>query len=641
MYGMQVYDWKKIGLRVGLELHQQLDTKHKLFCNCSTVLVNEPESRVLIRRLRPTLSELGEVDVAALFEWKRGRYYVYEAVEQACCLVEADEEPPHMLNMEALLTAIIISLMLNARVVDEVHVMRKIVIDGSNTTGFQRTAIVAMGGWIEDEEGRVGIQTICLEEDAARKIEERGKAVVYRLDRLGIPLIEIATTPDIHTPEQAERVAYKIGQYLRMTGRVKRGLGTIRQDLNVSIKGGEKVEIKGVQKLELISKVVEYEALRQLRLLEIREELKKRGLSKDMINYDIIDVSEIFANTKCKVIRKVLKKGGKVMALKLPGFKGIVGKELQPGRRFGTELADYARFWADVKGLFHTDELPAYGISEAEVNRLYEKMGADPSRDAIVLIADEEYKAIEGLKSVADRAREAFDGIPKETRGANPDGTTRYLRPQPGAARMYPETDIPLIEITPELIEKAYKMVPEKPEEKYERFVREYGLSDDLARQVLSSYRLDLFEYLAEKYRSVPPTLIASTIVSLLKALRKDGVPVGNIEDSHIDQLFNCYVNGMLPKESFEDVLSWIAENPECSIEDAIKSLGIRPVSMEVVERRVEEVIQAHREEVKALGHKAFKRIMGIVMKEFRGKVDGRIVAEIVRNKIKELLNQE
>ncbi len=287
-------DYSALGLKVGLEMHQQLDTKHKLFCACPTRLRKESPSVNFRRYLRPTQSELGEVDPAALFEFKRGRVYVYESYDDSVCLVEHDEEPPHDLNPEAIDIALMVALMLHARPVDEIHVMRKIVIDGSNTTGFQRTAIIALGGYVDDIEGKVPIQTICLEEDAARKMGEKEKEVYYRLDRLGIPLIEIATAPVLKNPEQVERVAYKIGQILRMTGKVKRGIGTIRQDLNISIKGGAKIEIKGVQELGLLAKIVEYEVLRQVNLLKIRDELLKRGVREDDIVDEFVDITDVF-----------------------------------------------------------------------------------------------------------------------------------------------------------------------------------------------------------------------------------------------------------------------------------------------------------------------------------------------------------
>jgi len=632
---MEKIDYGKIGLKVGLELHQQLNTKHKLFCNCPTELVEKEPEYVFIRKLRPTRSELGEVDIAALFEWKRGRKYVYETYENHACLVEGDEEPPHNLNSEALEIALTVALMLHSKPVDEVHVMRKIVIDGSNTTGFQRTAVVALGGYIDDEEGIVRIQTICVEEDAARKIGEKGKDVVYRLDRLGIPLIEISTGPDIHNPEQAERVAYKIGQLLRITGRVKRGLGTIRQDLNISIEGGEKIEIKGVQKLELIKKVVEYEALRQLKLLEIKDELIRRGIKEEDLELNPLDVTEVFKNTKSKLIKNAMRKGGKILAQVLPGFKGILGIEVQPGRRFGTELSDYAKFWGGVTGLIHTDELPKYGISVDEARKLYEVCKANSERDAIIIIADDENKAREALKAVVERAKYALKGIPKETRAANPDGTTRYMRPQPGAARMYPETDVPPIEITEELLRRIKENIPEMPEKKLRKFVEKYGLSGNLAKQMIKSYWLDLFEKIVEKHNGkVSPTLVATTLENTLKSLKNEGVPVDNIADEHIEELFDFYAEGKLAKEAIPEILKWLAYNPSKHVSDAIETLGLERVSLKDVEELVEKIIEMKRDDIEERRHKAFSIVMGLAMRELRGKVDGKTVAEIVKRKL-------
>jgi len=455
---MNRVDYEEVGLKVGLEIHQQLATTTKLFCSCPAEL-SEEDHYGFERRLRPTRSEMGEVDVAALFEWRRGRVYEYQAPHGHSCLVEADEEPPHPINREAVVIAMAIAKALNSWIVDEVHVMRKVVIDGSNTSGFQRTAIIALGGHIEVEGKKYGIETIVVEEDASRKLGEKGSRVLYRLDRLGIPLIEIATSPDIHTPEEAYKVALAIGRLLRLTGKVRRGLGTIRQDLNISIRGGAKTEIKGVQKLELIPKVVAYEVQRQLRLLEIRDELKRRGVKEeDLAKVKPVDVTDLFKSTKSKVVKRALSSGGRVYALKLPGFHGLLGKELVPGRRFGTELADYARFWGGVGGLFHSDELPAYGIDKGEVDRVYEALGARRGFDAFVLIADEENRVLKALEAVLERAKHALRGVPEETRAALPDGTTRYMRPRPGSARMYPETDIPPLEVTPEMHEEAEKL---------------------------------------------------------------------------------------------------------------------------------------------------------------------------------------
>ncbi|MCJ7469987.1 Glu-tRNA(Gln) amidotransferase subunit GatE, partial [Candidatus Bathyarchaeota archaeon] len=275
-------DYEKIGLKVGLEVHQQLDTSAKLFCSCKPELFKEEAPITFIRRLRPTQSELGQIDPAAYFEFQKGVKIKYEANSETSCLVEMDEEPPHPLNREAVDICLAIALMVNAKPVDEIHVMRKTVIDGSNTTGFQRTCVVAMNGQMQVAGKNVPIQHLSLEEDAARKMgEEEGNTIRYRIDRLGIPLIEVTTAPVIKTPREAGEVALAIGSILRATGKVKRGLGTIRQDLNISIPDGALIEIKGVQELEIVPLAVEYEIQRQLNLLKIREELRKIGIKEE------------------------------------------------------------------------------------------------------------------------------------------------------------------------------------------------------------------------------------------------------------------------------------------------------------------------------------------------------------------------
>ena len=639
------YDPRKLGLRVGLEIHQQLDTKHKLFCSCPTKLVEQPpEKPAFARRLRPTRSELGEVDIAALFEWRKGRVYEYYAPDECSCLVEADEEPPHSLNRDALVIGLSIALALNAKPVDEVHVMRKIVIDGSNTTGFQRTAIIALGGCIELPSGKkVRIQTIAIEEDAARKVDERGNSVRFLLDRMGVPLIEISTAPDIETPEEAYETAFIIGQLMRLTGKVKRGIGTIRQDLNVSIKGGVKTEIKGVQRLDLLPKVVLYEAIRQARLLEIREELRKRGISPQDVEREskIVDVTEIFKNTKCRIIKRALSRGGRVYAVKLPGFHGLLGVEVQPGRRFGTELADYARFWGGVGGIFHSDELPGYGISEEELSKVFEVVGARKGVDAVVIVADEPKAARKALEAVIERAKMAVIGIPKETRAVLPDGTTKFMRPQPGAARMYPETDIPPVEITDDILAEANKLKPVHPLVKLKELKTKYGLSEQLAQQLLRHVHLDFYEYLAEKYGDkVSPTYIASIFINILRNLEREGVPVENLSENHIEDVVRALAQHRITKDVVPQVLEFLAKNPTKNVEEAIKALGIGAISLEEVEKLVEEAVEALKEEIMSRGMAALSKVMGRVMPVLRGKIEGRVVAEIVKKKISELLEK-
>ncbi len=632
-------NWEALGLKVGLELHQQLDTRHKLFCGCPTRLRDEEPDVRFLRRLRPTQSELGQVDEAALFEFKRGRSYLYEAYDDTVCLVEMDEEPPHEVNPEALDIALEAALLLKATPVDQICVMRKVVIDGSNTTGFQRTMLVAVGGpdaVVEDEEGPVKIETICLEEDAARKMGEKGEIVEYRLDRLGIPLIEVATAPMIKSPEQARRVALKIGMLLRATGKVKRGLGTIRQDLNVSIEGGARTEIKGVQDLDLLPKIIELEVVRQLNLLKIAEELKRRGVDPSSLKEEFVDVSDVFNGTKCKVIASGLKKGLRVVAVRLQGFAGLVGTEIQPGRRLGTELKDHAVYWGRVEGIFHTDELPAYGISESEVEALRSKVSAGPM-DAVVFTVAPWERAVEALKAVVERARQAVQGVPEETRSANPDGTTKYSRPRPGAARMYPETDVRPVTITRDRIEDIKRHLPETPEEKLKRFTEVYGLPRDLAELTLRSRRLELFER-AVKETGAPPLLIASTLEYTLKGLKKEGVDVDSLSDEALLDVFKAISAGAASKEAIPELIKWLASHPSRRVEDALVELGLRKMSEDEVKELVCRIIDANLVLLEKRGERAVNALMGEVMKHVRGRADGKLVAKFVREEVERRL---
>ncbi len=628
-------DYKELGLKVGLELHQQLKTERKLFCHCKPELVEEDEEDVFERRLRPVRSELGEVDVAALFEWKKGRTYVYHAPRSASCLVEADEEPPHEADRDSIVIALAMAKAFGSHVVDEIHVMRKMVIDGSNTSGFQRTMLVALGGKVKIGEKEIGIETVCVEEDAARKLKEEGKYVHYKLDRLGIPLIEIATAPDIETPQEAKNVALRIGQMLRLTGRVKRGLGTIRQDLNVSIKGGAKTEIKGVQKLELIDKVIEYEVMRQLRLLEIRDELLKRGATKEeILSQKERDVTHIAMRSESKLVKRALKSGAGAWAVRLPKFAGLLGKEVQPNRRFGTELADYAKFWAGVGGIIHSDELPKYGITEEEVKAIREELNCS-SEDAFVMVLAPSDQAKLALEAVKERAAKAIEGVPEETRGANPDGTTRFLRPRPGAARMYPETDVPPIEVTDEMLAKAEKIKPRNPIELLRELMTRYGLSRDMAEKAISSVRFDLTYRLVKKYHGkLPSSVVVRTVVDTLKELEREGVETDKIRDEQIEELLDEVSKGTVAKEAIPDVLREVSKGK--SVKEAIESLGLtQKVNVEEV---VREVIEELKDEIAKRGpERSFGLVMGRVMAKVRGKVDGKVVAQAVKKALEEL----
>jgi len=631
-------DYGKIGLKVGLEVHQQLDTAHKLFCSCKpTLFKGEPEI-TFPRRLRPTQSELGQIDPAAFFEFQKGVKILYEADSETSCLVEMDEEPPHALNREAVEIALTVALMLNAKSTDEINVMRKTVIDGSNTTGFQRTCVIALNGAIDVEGNKIPIQLVALEEDAARKMgEENGGTVIrYRIDRLGIPLIEVTTAPVLYSPQEAEKTALAIGRILRATGKVKRGLGTIRQDLNVSIPNGALIEIKGVQELELVAKVVEYEVERQLNLLKIRDELKKKGVNEGEIKDEFVDGTEVFQNTKCRVIRKALDENKKVFAVKLRRFTNLLKTELALGIRLGSEMADRAHFWGRVSGIFHTDELPAYGITMEEVNHLKLLMKAD-EQDAVVFVADTQENATEALKAVTERAREALKGVPEETRGANPDGTTRYMRPRPGAARMYPETDVPPIRITEEYLKKLQTRLPELPAQKMIHLMQSHGLNEKLAKQILDSEYEHLFETIVTETR-VSPTTVAAVLTETLKGLKREGIEIENINDQQIRELFRLIDTAETTKEAIPDIVSWLTKHENATVRDTIKNLGLTMLSKKEMEKIIDELVQKNRLLIEKKGVKeAFGTLMGMVMKTVRGRANAEQTADILKKKLEKL----
>jgi glutamyl-tRNA(Gln) amidotransferase subunit E len=623
-------DYGKLGLRVGFEIHQELDT-NKLFCNCPSELRDDESPLEVKRRLRPTQSELGEIDRAALVEAIKGKGFNYQLYPDSICLVELDEEPPHPVNEESLDVSLELSLLLNAKPVDEVHVMRKIVIDGSNTCGFQRTMLVATDGCAEVDGKSFRVSTICLEEDAARKMGERAEQVDYRLDRLGIPLVEIATGPDFSDPETPAKAALYIGQLLRATGKVKRGIGTIRQDINISIAEGARQEVKGVQELALIPAVIEREVQRQLTLLAIRNQLKDNGVEK--IEKKFIDVSAVFSRTESKVVSRALDAGGIVLAIKLPKFSGLVGKELQPDRRFGTELSDYAKIYGKVGGLFHTGELPGYGISQDEVEKLRGAVEA-AGDDAVVFVADDRRKAEAAMSAVVDRVNQAMHGIPEETRRALPDGNSEFMRPLPGAGRMYPETDIPPIAVPSSRLRKIKTHLPETPEKRQTRLAEKYVLSQALAGRLSLSENLEIFEELVAK-TSADPTLVATTLEETMVSLRREGVQVERITKDDLGELFIQVAEDRLAKEAIPDVLKLVAQGS--SVQSSVQKLGLSVIERPELEKLVAEVVSSNQKMVEERGEAAVAPLMGVLMEKVRGRADGKLVHEILKREVLKL----
>jgi Glu-tRNA(Gln) amidotransferase subunit E-like FAD-binding protein len=480
-------DYKKLKLKAGLEIHQQLDTANKLFCNCSTAMKEREPIAVMKRKQHPVASELGEVDVAAQYEFLRSRAFTYQIFRNETCLVELDEEPPRPLNLEALQIALQVALLLNCEIPNEIHVMRKTVIDGSNTSGFQRTAVVGLNGSMKYKGRRIAITHVSLEEDAAAIVKEEGENVTYRLSRLGVPLVEIGTgLLEDYTPQEIQDIAFNIGMICRSTEKVKRGIGTIRQDINISIRGGKRVEIKGVQDLGLLAKVVELEVKRQLSLPKVEE----------------------------------------------------------------------------------------------------------------------------------------------ETRAVNEDGTTKYTRPLPGSARMYPETDIQPIVLQKEFVEKLRKELPEPWMKKLARFQSKYRLSEDLAKQIIRSEHLELFEKIVNK-TNAHASIVANAFISTIKDLEKrEKVEIRRLREEHYIDLFENIAKGKIVKEAIPEIIKFLAEKPGETATSAIKELNLEPIGIVELRKIVEEVI--------AKPGLIYDKAVGLVM----SKVRGRIEAEVVMQQVKKMMKR-
>ena len=603
-----VLNYKEIDFKAGIEIHQQLDTS-KLFCSCNSILTEKIDAKIK-RELRATASELGEKDLVAKFEMGKSRYAVYEYSKDSNCLVELDEEPIHNINPKALEIALIVSKLLNCKIVDAIQVMRKQVLDYSNTSGFQRTMIISFNGYIETSKGKVSIQTVCLEEDAARKIKEENDYIVYRLDRLGIPLIEIATGPDIKDPEHAKETAEKLGMILRSVNGIKRGLGTIRQDVNVSIKGHPRIEIKGFQDLRSIPKIAEYEVNRQLKIIEIHNKLK----NIKNYNSEFLELTNVFTNTGCKLIKNVLESRGKVFGTKLTGLKGILGIKFAENKRFGTELSYYAKM-NGVGGIIHSDEdLSKYNFNENEINELKSKLNIKDS-DAFVIVAAEENKAKKAILSVIARAIKQYTGaFPQEVRKAEEDITTSFLRPMPGAARMYVETDLPLILITKERLNKI--KLPELISNKIENLEEIYNLQPELAREIIKK-EID-FEHFISQYRNIDANTIARILIEIPKEIKSRlNLDSSKLLETDFHNILQLLDENKIPKNSVIDILSDIIRFGKVDLNK------YKLVSEKELELEIKKIIDSNKSA-------SFSALMGEAMKKFKGKADPKKVSELI-----------
>jgi len=686
-----------LGFMCGLEIHQQLDTG-KLHSRMPSELfdysIDEiPEDWIRSsRRLRASEGESGQVDVAARFEQERNRSFVYIQPPNAG-LIELDEAPPLEHDDEAIGIVLTLAGMMRAKPVSALQAMRKTVVDGSNTSGFQRTTLVATDGVVQTEEGEVGVDVICLEEDSARKLDTKpsssGEVVYYTLDRLGMPLVEIATAPEINTPEHARETALALGTLLRDTRKVRRGLGSIRQDLNVSIACGDRVEIKGCQDLDWIPRIIRLEMARQLHMYRLASELRSQAglpeLPTDRADDDlpvenrvaasaaarlplgVHDLTESFSNCESEMVRNSLSSGSKALAVPLSGFAGKLGSKQTDSEgaqlpRLGRELASAAKV-AGVAGIFHSDELPAYDISPSEVEAVRESLSLTED-DAFALCVAPEWQAELALESVVLRARLAYHRIPREVRnvvirrGQPEDGTTTAMRPLPGGARMYPETDIPVVQITEEHWDSINGELPLTSEQRRER-IQGTGVSDNQIDAILGSEMDDILMIGIEGgpcgCPPLPAKAWASAILDNLRAEVADGSGSGSEETEvpwpvltltiHARETGVVTREGVVPmarllwlegpaiESGFEHRLEWFSAKAEEN--------GFTPADTGAVEEAVDEVVADNADMIRERGMGAMGPLMGMVMGKLGGSADGKAVSDALRSKIAEISSEE
>ena len=663
-------DPDSLGFMCGLEIHQQLATG-KLHSRMPGELYefgieDIPEDwNHSERRLRASQGEGGKIDIAARFEQRRNRTFVYVQPPNAG-LIELDEAPPLPHDPEAVDVVLTMSAMLHAKPVPTLQPMRKTVVDGSNTSGFQRTTLVSTNGQLLTDTGEVGVSVICLEEDSARKLETKstpdGEVVTYTLDRLGLPLVEIATEPDIITPEHAKESAIALGSLLRDTRRVRRGLGSIRQDLNVSIACGDRVEIKGCQDLEWSPRIIRIEMARQLHMYrlanQLRDEAKLPPLppnrrdteitienrvamaARSRVPMEFHDISESLLSCESSMVNNALSEGATPLAVRIPGFNGKLGSKSpdQEGAqlpRLGRELASAAKL-AGVAGIFHSDELPSYGISEEDVITIRTALELSES-DAFAFCIAPQWQAKLALESVIERCRMAYHRIPQEVRnvvvrkGQPDDGTTTALRPLPGGARMYPETDIPIQDISIERWEAICSNLPLSSDQRLQRLF-ELDISHNQAESILNGELDDILFEGIEGDLALPAKAWASALLEF----GTSNVPALSVA-IHLKETGQITREGIIPlveessRRKTTDLIHWMLSEAT--------SQGFIPANNSEVEDAVDAIMIEKADFISERGMSAVGPLMGLVMQRLGGSADGKIVSQVLRDKISSISN--
>ncbi len=617
-------DYAEVGFRSGLEIHQQLLTAKKLFCRCPAGRYSDAYDAEILRHMRPTLSELGEYDGTALMEFKTRKEIIYRINRETVCTYEMDDTPPFMMDEEALDIALGVAMLYGLNLVDELHIARKQYLDGSIPTGFQRTTIVGVDGSVPYKDRRVAIIQLGLEEDACREVSDVGHRRVYLTDRLGMPLIETVTGPDMRTPREVAEVAQLLRRLVRSTGRVRTGLGAAREDVNVSVRGGTRIEIKGVPRIPRIPLLTYHEAMRQWNLLRLREELRGRGLTPETFRSGAEDVSRILQKTSYQPIRDALEAGAVASAVVLRGFRDLLSWPTQTNTRFSREISDRVRVVAcltKLPNIVHSDSL-SETLSSSRWDRVRKAVRA-AADDTVVVVWGPAGDVKTAVQEIVIRAREATAGVPSETRQALRDGTNGFERILPGPDRMYPDTDLPPKQVTEGRLERIRRSLPVPIWTREARY-RELGLPADVVEPLAVSRWAGLFETLVKDW-SLAPTAAAVALVQFPKRLRTGGLDPSRLTEEALRRVFALYRDRRISRDGVFALMERLARG------EALPEPGeVRPATEEEIYARVVEANAA----LRALKvHNPDKRahvLMGLVMTALRGRVEGAAVLERV-----------
>lgn len=622
-------DYAAVGFKSGLEIHQQLLTQKKLFCRCPAGKYSAQYDAQILRHMRPTLSELGEYDGTALMEFKTKKEIIYQINRETVCTYEMDDTPPFELNDEALDIALGVSLLYGCAMVDEIHIARKQYLDGSIPTGFQRTTIVGVDGKVPYRDREIHIVQVGLEEDSCREVSDIGHRRTYVTDRLGMPLIETVTGPDMKTPQQVAEVGELLRRMARSTGRVRTGIGAARQDVNVSVTGGTRIEIKGVPRLPRIPLLTYNEAMRQWNLLRLREELHKRGITAESFKSTTEDVTKLLRRTLYQPISSTIALGGVVSCVVLRGFKGLLRWQTQTDTYFSREISDRVRVIAcltTLPNIVHSDST-SETLATSEWHAVKKVTGATEN-DTMVIVWGDKQDAESGAREIAIRAKEATIGIPSETRQALRDGTNGFERILPGPDRMYPDTDLPPKPISDERLARIRATLPQHVWER-EAWYNKLGIPQDVVQPLAISSFAPVFE-MAVKEWNINPTVAAVALVQWVKRLRKRRSSICAPTEQAMKEILLAYKKGTLVREGIFSAMQHAANSQDISA-------AVLPAICS--DNELHQAIESCETELAKLPlRKSEKRpevLMGLVMEKLRGRVDGATVAKQVGFKSK------